>query len=73
MPTVATRNQGKSQFVRDVLDNDPRANARAVNEAWRAAGRPGSIGAGLVNHLRFRMGLSGPIPARRMPTGRRTA
>jgi hypothetical protein len=44
-----------------VLKEDPRANAAAVNEAWRAAGRPGEISAGLVNHLRHRMGLSGNL------------
>jgi hypothetical protein len=79
MPGAATRNQGKSQFVRDVLSDNPRANAAIVNEAWRAAGMAGSISSGLVNNLRFRMGLSGNLRRKRMtgkrrgrlPTGRR--
>ena len=70
MPAASTRNQGKSQFVKDVLNNDPRANTAAVNEAWRAAGRTGSVSSGLVNNLRFRMGLSGNL-RRRRTTGRR--
>ena len=73
MPATATRNQGKSNFVREVLNDNPQANAAAVNEAWRAAGRPGRISAGLVNNLRFRLGLSGNLRGRRRkrtsPTG----
>jgi hypothetical protein len=65
MPATATRNQGKSAFVREVLNDNPQANAASVNEAWRAAGRPGDINAGLVNHLRFRMGLSGNLRAKK--------
>jgi hypothetical protein len=72
MPATATRGEGKSAFVREVLKADPRANAAAVNEAWRAAGRPGEISAGLVNHLRHRMGLSGNLRGQRtIATGRR--
>ena len=59
MPATATRSEGKSAFVRRVLQKDPRADAADVNEAWRAAGMPGEISAGLVNHLRHRMGVSG--------------
>jgi hypothetical protein len=70
MPAASTRNQGKSQFVKDVLNNDPRANTAAVNEAWRAAGRTGSVSSGLVNNLRFRMGLSGNL-RRRRTTGKK--
>jgi hypothetical protein len=65
MPATATRNQGRSKFVREVLNDNPQANAAAVNEAWRAAGMSGSISAGLVNHLRSRMGLSGNLQAGR--------
>src|SRR5581483_3897507 len=64
------RSKGKSMFVKEVLNDNPRANAAAVNEAWRAAGMTGSISSGLVNHLRFRMGLSGNL-RRRRTTGRR--
>jgi hypothetical protein len=61
IPATATQNQGKSNFVKEVLDDNPQANAAAVNEAWRAAGMAGSISAGLVNHLRSRLGLSGNL------------
>ncbi len=35
MPATATRNQGKSKFVKEVLNDNPQANAAAVNEACR--------------------------------------
>jgi hypothetical protein len=70
MPAAATRTRGKSQFIREMLTDNPRANTAAVNEAWRAAGMPGRISAGLVNNLRFRMGLSGNL-RRRRTTGRK--
>jgi hypothetical protein len=44
-----------------MLNDNPRANAAIVNEAWRAAGMSGSISAGLVNHLRSRLGFSGNL------------
>ena len=72
MPATATRNQGKSKFVREVLNDNPQANAAAVNEAWQAAGMPGSISAGLVNNLRFRLGLSGNLRGRRRKRTRAT-
>jgi hypothetical protein len=65
MPATATRSGVRSAFVREVLKKDPRANAAAVNEAWRAAGMPGQISAGLVNHLRSQLGLSGNLRARK--------
>ena len=37
MTVRATRNQGKSMFVKEVLNDDPQANHQAVNAAWRAA------------------------------------
>jgi hypothetical protein len=46
-------------FVKEVLNDDPQANAAAVNRAWRAAGMSGSISTSLVSNVRSRMGLSG--------------
>jgi hypothetical protein len=65
MRASAPRNHGKRRFVKEVLNDNPHANAAAVNEAWRAAGMAGRISAALVNHLRFRMRLSGSLRARR--------
>jgi hypothetical protein len=36
-------NQGKSAFLRELYKKDPNANVAAVNEAWRGAGKPGTI------------------------------
>ena len=61
MPATANRNQGKSMFVKEVLNDNPQANAAAVNEAWRAAGMAGSISTSLVSNVRSRMELSGNL------------
>jgi hypothetical protein len=64
-PTAATReagrprDQGKSFFIKEVLVDDPRANAKAVNEAWRRAGMAGSISGTLVSMVRSELGLAG--------------
>jgi hypothetical protein len=57
MTARSTRNQGKSMFVKEHLNDHPEANHRAVNEAWRAAGMSGSISPTLVSRMRSRMGL----------------
>jgi hypothetical protein len=72
MPATATRSQGKSKFVKEVLNDNPQANAAAVNEAWQAAGMSGSISAGLVNHLRSRLGLAGNLRGGRRKRTRAT-
>ena len=65
MPAKVTRSQGKSMFVKEVLNDNPLANAAAVNEAWRAAGMSGGISATLVSNIRSRMGLAGNVRGRR--------
>jgi hypothetical protein len=66
MAAKAPRSKGKSMFVKEVLNDNPQANAAIINEAWRAAGMSGSISAGLVNNLQFRLGLSGNLRKRRI-------
>jgi hypothetical protein len=61
MPAKVTRNQGKGMFVKEQLNDNPLANAKAVNEAWRAAGMSGGISTSLVSNVRSRMGLSGNL------------
>jgi hypothetical protein len=62
--TSATAPEGKTDFVKSVLVNDPRANTKAVNDAWKAAGRDGQISATLVNKLRSSLGFAGNLRAR---------
>jgi len=64
MATVATKREGKTQFVKEVLGKNGRANAAAVNQAWKAAGKAGTISATLVNKLRSTLGLAGNLRAR---------
>ena len=71
MPARVTRSQGKSMFVKEVLNDNPLANAAAVNEAWRAAGMSGGISATLVTNIRSRMGLAGNLRGGR-PRGTKT-
>jgi hypothetical protein len=65
MPAVATRNQGKSMFVKEMLNDDPLANTEAVNAAWRAAGMSGTISSSLISNVRTRLRLSGKLPRKR--------
>jgi hypothetical protein len=61
MPATARRNQGKTEFVREVLTRNPQANARKVRDEWIASGHTGSISQTLVNKQRSLMGLAGNI------------
>src|SRR5690242_17096893 len=76
MPATERRNEGKTEFVKEVLRKNPRANARAVRDQWTAAGHEGSISQTLVNKQRSLMGLAGNIkggrPRRSEPAGSET-
>jgi hypothetical protein len=61
MPATEKRNQGKTEFVREVLSRNAHANARAVRDEWTKAGNSGSISQTLVNKQRSLMGLTGNI------------
>jgi hypothetical protein len=56
-----TRNLGKTGFVKEFLHDNPQANTKAVNEAWKAAGFEGTIGQTLVTRIRSELGLTGNI------------
>ncbi len=70
MPTGGVRNEGKSQFVKEVLKKNPFANAQAVNAEWKSAGKTGEISSTLVNKLRSSEGYSGNLRSGRKPTTR---
>jgi hypothetical protein len=59
-------------FVKEMLNDDPQANAEAVNAAWRAAGMSGSISSSLISNVRTRMRLSGKLPGKRRKRTRTT-
>jgi hypothetical protein len=59
-PEKATRkSQGKSPFIKEVLVDNPQANAAVINKAWKAAGMKGTISVSLVNKVRSDLGLTG--------------
>jgi len=62
-PKTATRDQGKTSFVKEFLGDHPQGNVQAVNEAWTKSGKDGSIGATLIQKLRSQMGLTGNLRA----------
>ena len=64
---TATKSQNKTSFVKDFLKVNPKGNAKAVNEAWAAAGMTGTIGATLVNKMRSDLGLTGNLRATSKP------
>lgn len=61
MAATGTRNQGKTQFIREVLAVDPQANAKKIREAWQEEGYEGTISQTLVNKQRSLLGLAGNI------------
>jgi hypothetical protein len=70
--TLRGGQQGKTAFVRDLLQKNPTANRKAVEEAWLAAGHEGPISSALVSNLRSEMGLTGKQrsrPAKGKATG----
>ena len=64
MATATTRDQSKSEFIKQVLSENPYANVKAVNEAWHDAGMEGSISPALVNKMRSEAGLAGNLRGR---------
>ena len=61
MPATATRNQGKTLFVKETLIDHPTANPKFVNEAWKEAGMEGTISETLVNKMRSQLKLTGNL------------
>jgi hypothetical protein len=64
MPAVI-KAKGKSMFIKEALNDNPKASARELSEAWQASGQPGTISASLVSQVRSRMGLAGKRRRRR--------
>jgi hypothetical protein len=64
---TATKSPNKTSFVQDFLKDNPKGNAKAVNQEWAASGMTGSIGATLVNKMRSDMGLTGNLRATSKP------
>jgi hypothetical protein len=56
-----TKSQGKSSFIKEVLFDNPKANATAVNVAWKKAGMEGTISDSLVNSMRSQLNLTGNL------------
>ena len=64
MATIATATPGKTSFVKEFLQGNPQANARAVNEAWTAAGMKGTISHPIISQVRKQLGLTGNLPGK---------
>ena len=64
---TATRDQGKTTFVKEFLGSHPQGNVQAVNEAWANAGKNGTIGSTLIQKMRSQMGLTGNLRATSKP------
>ena len=58
-PKVRARDQGKTSFIKEFLNDHPEGNVKAVNEAWTKAGFDGSISNTLVSKMRAQLGLTG--------------
>src|SRR5271157_4175903 len=64
MATTATAAPGKTSFVKEFLQGNPQANAKAVNEAWTAAGMKGTISHPVISIVRKQLGLTGNLPGK---------
>lgn len=53
------RDEGKAKFLRDFLQKDPNASAKAVNDAWTSAGNKGTISGSYFYTTKAKLGLSG--------------
>jgi hypothetical protein len=58
MARAAGNDQGKLEFVRQMLQEDSNANEKTVNQAWQDAGHQGSISRSSVGKVRAEMGLT---------------
>ena len=65
MLAATKRDRGKTTFVKEYLNDHPRANPKAVNQAWTEAGMEGTISETLVNKMRSALGLSGNLRGKR--------
>jgi hypothetical protein len=67
---TATKSQGKTSFVREFLQNNPQAKAKAVNDAWAAAGMKGTISHTVTSEVRKELGLIGNQPGKPKTAGK---
>jgi hypothetical protein len=65
---TATRNQGKSGFVKEFLNEHPEGNAKAVNEAWQGARNKGTIGDTVFYKIKGELGLTGKLRQKKTRT-----
>ncbi len=59
MATTTGKGEGKSVFVRDLLQRNSNATEKTVNEAWKTAGNEGTISGTLVYKIRKDLGMAG--------------
>jgi hypothetical protein len=64
---VGRGNEGKTAFVKEFLQSDPQATPRIVNDAWKAAGKKGTISKSLVKKSRAALRQAGNRSVRPAP------
>jgi hypothetical protein len=69
---TTTRDQGKTSFVKQFLNDHPDGTTKVVNEAWQAAGFDGTISRTLVDKTRALLGLTGSQRGKSEETKRST-
>lgn len=67
---TATKVPGKTSFVRAFLQDNPQANAKAVNEAWAAARMKGTISHPVISEVRKLLGLTTDKPGTKKKAAR---
>jgi hypothetical protein len=61
---TSTATPSKTHFVLEFVKDNPQANAKAVNEAWTAAGMKGTISHPVISEVRKQLGLTGKRPGK---------
>ena len=56
--------QAKPASSRSSSNGNPQGNAKAVNEAWTAAGMKGTISHPIISQVRKQLGLTGNLPGK---------
>jgi hypothetical protein len=70
-PKRRARDQGKTSFVKEFLNDHPEGKVKAVNEAWTKSGFDGSISPTLVNKMRSELGLTGNLRGKKAAAGKK--
>jgi hypothetical protein len=66
MAATKGRNEGKTTFLKEYLQDNPESKVGGVLEAWKSAGMSGTISTSLIAKVRSDLGLTGKRGRKKM-------